>query len=209
MKRSLCLIAITMLCLYGTGCRETAESWNDKAMMAFMAGNQEEAIRCFKQTLALDPTDLKAHFYLGWIYEVQGKLDEGIAEYKKALEINPNHGGTYNRLGGMYLAKGMLDNAVETFKKVAALNPDSETAYYGLGMAYHKQSKCAEAADALFEAGLLAALRNNKGVAFNAYNGIKETGYQQLAEELHEVLGPWFNPANEVTTQPQGSRSKQ
>jgi len=202
MTMSFCRMVICLFFLMGsTGCGENAESWNDKAFEAFSAGRQEDAIRFFNKAVDLDPDNLMAHFYLGWIYEMQGRADEGIAEFKKALAINPNHGGVYNRLAGIYLAKGMLDEAIEAYQKVIALNPYSETAYYGLGIAYHRKDKFAEAGHALFEAGLLAIFRNNKRGALNAYKSLKETGNVQLADELQKVLGPWFDPATEAVTE--------
>lgn len=201
----LSLILVTQLCLCAAGCGKKTESFNEKAMKAFMTGRQEEAIHFFKQTLALDSTDLNANFYLGWIYEMQGKLDEGIAAYNKALAIYPKHGGIYNRLGNIYLAKGMLDEALHAFNSVVMLNPNSANGYYALGVTYLQKGKSAEAADAFFESGMISIVSNEKDRALHAYNKLKETGNKQLAEELQAVLSPWFDPANDAVKQTPGS----
>jgi tetratricopeptide (TPR) repeat protein len=177
-----------------------------------MAGNQAEAVSLYDRLIALDPGNLEARFYLGWIYKMQGKTDEAITEFKKVIEINPNHPGAYDHLGDLYLGKGMLDEALAAFNKAVTLSPDSAEGYYKLGMAYRHKGRTAEAGYAFFEAGLLAMVNNNKdnkGLALNAYNNLKEAGNTQLAVELQGVLNPWFDPANEVVTQPHHSRSRQ
>ena len=140
---------------------------------------------------------------------MQGKRDEAIIELKKALEANPEQELVNYILGDLYLAKGVLVEAISAFNRVIAINPDSGMAYYSLGIAYKQKGALAEAADALFEAGLLAVIKNDKDLALNAYNRLKETGKTQLAVELQGVLSPWFDPANEVVTQPHHSQSQQ
>jgi tetratricopeptide (TPR) repeat protein len=191
-------MTIVMIFLCITGCGENAGSLNEEAIKAFMADDQEESMRLFNRTLTLDPDNLSAHYYLGWMYKMQGKTDEGIAEFRKTIEIQPTHRSAYNHLGDLYLAKGMLDEAIEAFKKSTAFSLDAATAYYKLGVSYYQMGRHADAADAFFEAGLHAIVSNNKDLAFNAYSRLKETGNQQLALELQGVLSPWFDPANEA-----------
>ena len=208
-NKSLFGVVIVIILLSGGGCRENAGRLHEKARKAFVAANQEEAIQLFNKVLDMDSNNLAAHFYLGWIYETQGRIDDGITEFGKAIEISPNNEGSYLHLGDLYRAKGMLDESLEAFNKVIILNPDSAAGHYKLGIAYRQKGKSAEAADALFEAGLLAVINNNKDLALNAYKNLNETGNTQLAVELQGVLSPWFDPANEVVTQPQHSQSQQ
>lgn len=209
MNKALSGLVIAIIVLCGAGCRENADRLNEQAQKAFMAADHEEALRLFNRALTLDPDNLAAHFYLGWIYKMQGRTDEGISELKKAIEIQPDHRGAYNHLGDLYLAKGMLDEALEAFNKAVMLNPESAAGYYKVGIAYRQKGNATEAADAFFEAGLLAVVSNNKDLALNAYTNLKEAGNIQLAAELQGMLSPWFDPANEVVTPPQGSRSQQ
>lgn len=196
-------MALVIILLCGAGCRESGGSLNEKAIKAFMADDREEAARLFKRALTVDPDNYKAHFYLGWIYRMEGKTDEAIVEFKKAIATNPDDALANQNIGDLYLAKGMLVEAIAAFKRAIAIDPDSGMAFYGLGMAYKQQGALAEAADALFEAGLLAVVRNNKDLALNACNTLKETGNQQLAVELQGVLSSWFDPANEAVKPPE------
>ena len=204
--RILCWMAMAIVVLGSAGCGDEAGRLNKKARKAFMAAHQEEAVRLFNRALTLDPGNLTAHFYLGWIYEMQGRVDEGITEFRKAIEAHPNHEGSYVHLGGLYLAKGMLDEAIEAFNKAVILNPDAAIAHYKLGIAYRRKGNTAEAAGAFFDAGLLSVIKDNKDLAVNAYINLKEMGNLQLAGELQGVLSPWFDPATEAIKPSAGGR---
>jgi tetratricopeptide (TPR) repeat protein len=206
MNKALFGLLIVSMLLSSGGCGENAARLNDRAQKAFMAGDQAEAVSLFGRVLVLDPDNMDAHFYLGWIYKIQGKTDEAIAEFRKASAIQPNHGGTYNHLGDLYLARGMLDDAIEAYKKAVQFSPDAATGHYKLGVAYRRKGGAAEAADAFFEAGILAVVSNNKDIASNAYQQLQESGNTRLAAELREVLVPWFDPAGAAAAGDRGSR---
>ena len=206
MARFFCWIAVLIIGLGGASCRENAASINKKAHKAFISARTEEAARLYSKTLRLEPDNPQAHFYLGWIYRGQGKSEEAISEFKKAVAANPAHALAYGNLGDLYLEKVMLVEAIDAYMRAVAINPESENAYYGLGIAYEKQGDLTEAAKAFFEAGLLAVMTNNKDLALNAYNHLKEAGNTQIAAELQGVLRPWFDPVNEVPAPPKGGR---
>jgi tetratricopeptide (TPR) repeat protein len=201
------MMAIIMLC--GGGCRENADRLNDQAAKAFLADNHDEALRLFNKALQFDPNHLVTHFYLGMIYGKHGKTDEAIVHLKKAIEANPNYDGTYLLMGEIYLAKGMFDEALQAFNKVVVNNPESAIGHYKLGITCSQMGKPAEAADAFFEAGMLAVFDNNQALALNAYQQLQESGNTQLAFELRDVLIPWFDPANEDAAGARGSRAPQ
>ena len=119
-----------------------------RAMGHQMAEEFDEAIRLYKESIALYPT-ADAHTYLGWAYSFQGKLDDAIAEFgnpyndigvylmqqqqldeaipwldkaKQAKRYEPRH-FPYLNLGRVYVAKGMLQRALEEFHGALRLDP--------------------------------------------------------------------------------------
>jgi tetratricopeptide (TPR) repeat protein len=207
MNKALFGLLIVSMLLGSGGCGENAARLNARARKAFMAGDQAEAVNLFGRVLALDPNNMDARFYRGCIYKIQGKTDEAIAEFRKAIAIQPDHGGTYNHLGDLYLDRGMLDEALGAYKKAVQFSPDAATGHYKLGIAYRRTGDAAAAADAFFEAGILAVVDNNKDLASHAYQQLQESGNTQLAAELREVLLPWFDPAGAAAAGDLGSRS--
>jgi tetratricopeptide (TPR) repeat protein len=181
---------VIMICLTGMSCKETPETWNKKAEKALKASKYEEAIRCYKKIITLDPNDMSAHYHLGRLYQREGKLDSAISAYKKAVAIAPEERGLYNLLGELYLAQGMINEALPEFKKALDIDADFAVAHYNIGIAYKQLSKNTAAAKHLYEAGLLAFINGDNTTALNAYRALEETGPERIVQELHEMLEP-------------------
>jgi tetratricopeptide (TPR) repeat protein len=87
-----------------------------QAMNHQMAGDLEEAIRLYRESIALHPT-ADAHTYLGWTYSFQGRIEEAIAECEIAIGIDPNFGNPYNDIGVYLMQQQKLDEAIPWLKK--------------------------------------------------------------------------------------------
>lgn len=188
-KSALFSLAV-MICLAGISCKETPESWNKKAAQAFAAGNYRETIRCYEQAIGFDPDNLIAHYFLGWLYQLEGKPDSAIPHYKKAIALQPERKELYNRLGETYLAQGKIDEALAEFRKALARDADFAAARCNLGMAYKTLGKNTTAAQHLYEAGLLAFFHGDKNIALRAYRALEETGPERIVQELGELIEP-------------------
>jgi tetratricopeptide (TPR) repeat protein len=81
-----------------------------------MAGELEESIRLYKESIALFPT-ADAHTYLGWAYSFQGKLTDAIAQCEIAIQIDPEFGNPYNDIGVYLMQQQRLDEAVPWLEK--------------------------------------------------------------------------------------------
>ena len=111
MRKSKLLILLALLFVTFMTCTETeenwtAEKWNKKAAKAYSTKSYDEAIKCYKKALAVDPNNVKSHCFLGWIYETKDMFDEAILEYKKALAINPDCMKAHYNLGVVYGKQG-------------------------------------------------------------------------------------------------------
>ena len=87
-----------------------------RAMDHQMAGEIEESIRLYKESIALCPT-ADAHTYLGWAYSFQGKLSDAIAQCEMAIQIDPDFGNPYNDIGVYLMQQQQLDEAVPWLEK--------------------------------------------------------------------------------------------
>ena len=78
--------------------QERALELIEKAMKHQMAQEFEDAIRLYKESIALYPT-ADAHTYLGWAYSFVGRLNEAIAQCEIAIQLDPEFGNPYNDIG--------------------------------------------------------------------------------------------------------------
>ena len=82
-----------------------------RAISLQMAGDLEESIRLYKESISLCPT-ADAYTYLGWAYSYQGKIEEAIAQCEIAIRLDPEFGNPYNDIGAYLIEKGEYDQAI-------------------------------------------------------------------------------------------------
>lgn len=128
------------------------ELWQ-RAYAHQMKDELDEAIRLYKESLAVHPT-AEAHTYLGWTYSFQGRLDEAIAECHKAIAVDPDFGNPYNDIGVYLMQQGDLEGAIpwlEKAKKAPRYEP-RQFPYMNLARIHLKRGQWNEALRELEEA---------------------------------------------------------
>ena len=117
---------------------QTEEEWFVKGYTALGIRNYDEAIRCYKEAIELNPNNAIAYYNLGVAYSLGLQYyDEAIKCYNKAIELNLNDADLYYNLGFAY-SVGMedYDAAIECYNKAIELNFNDADAYFDLGDAY-------------------------------------------------------------------------
>ena len=95
---------------------ERAMELVQQAMNHQMAGDVNESIRLYKESIALHPT-ADAHTYLGWAYSFLGRIDEAIAQCEIAIQLDPEFGNPYNDIGVYLMQQQKLDEAIPWLEK--------------------------------------------------------------------------------------------
>jgi spermidine synthase len=160
--------------------------------LGYIAWNEqdyEDAIRRFRQVLAIDPRHASAYIHLGVSYAAQGKFAASIASYQRAKDLqadlagvvgqsidlverlwrakqHPDDPAAQTRLGELYASDGRFDRAIECFEKATALDPHSPQTFFTLARSYEAEERDADALRA-YERGLTinptdAQARNNR-----------------------------------------------
>ncbi len=160
-------------------------------------GNQEEAIREFKNALAFDPQNITAHTYLGKIYQSQNKMAEAIQSFTKVVQIDRTSITARNNLANAYMADKQYTRAEEEFTFASRLDPQDPVADYTLGVMYTETDRFREA-EAQFNKVAKVAPRDGNvpyslGVLYNKM-GRSEAAIEQLERAL--TLKPDFPAAN-------------
>lgn len=65
-----------------------------------------------------DDSQFNAHYYLGKIYEKQGKVREALVEYNRARLIKSGFDKIHRELGNLYQKAGLQDRAREEFAQL-------------------------------------------------------------------------------------------
>lgn len=117
--------------------REKALALIKRAMDHQMAGQLDDAIRLYKQSIAVCPT-ADAHTFLGWTYSFQGRIDDAIAECEIAIKVDPEFGNPYNDIGVYLMQQNKLDEAIPWLEKakLAKRYEPRHFPYMNLGRVY-------------------------------------------------------------------------
>jgi tetratricopeptide (TPR) repeat protein len=157
--------------------------------IAWNEADYDEAVRRFRQVLAIDPRHAPAYIHLGVSYAAQGNFEASIAAYQEAKDLQANLAGVVGqsidlverlrrakqhpddpaaqaRLGELYASDGRFDRAIECFEKATALAPRSPHGFFMLAHSYEAEERDADALRA-YETGLAldpsdAQARNNR-----------------------------------------------
>ncbi|MEI0446685.1 tetratricopeptide repeat protein [Brachyspira intermedia] len=82
----------------------------------------EEAIKCFKKAVELEPNNDESWRWLGNTYLVNSNNDEALEAFLKAIEIDSNKSNNWNSLGLLYKEKKEYEKALETLNKAIQLD---------------------------------------------------------------------------------------
>lgn len=113
-----------------------------------MAGDYQNAIRLYKESIEIFPT-AEAYTFLGWTYSFLGDYDRAIAECLAAIAVDETFGNPYNDIGSYLLAKGNLYDCVGWFEKALRAPRYEARAYphFNLGTVYEKRGLLIKAAE--------------------------------------------------------------
>jgi tetratricopeptide (TPR) repeat protein len=109
-----------------------------RGVVAFGAGQLEEARSEFERALAEDPEDAAAIHYLGLIADAEGKPDEAIELFERALALTPEDTDLRFDLGAALLEAGRNQEALESFEEVLKREPDRARAHLFAGIARYR-----------------------------------------------------------------------
>ncbi len=119
----------------------------------FQEGKLSEAKKTCRVILELAPDDSEAYFFLGSIYEKQGKRKRAIGQFKKALKFDSEYHEALNSLGYVYAEESInLKLAEEMIKRALVYQPTNGAYVDSLGWVYFKQGKYEEAINQLEQA---------------------------------------------------------
>jgi len=106
----------------------------------------EEAKRCLRRALALDPGLAEAEVALGHVLFLQGAYSQAVDRFRRALAIKPGLAQAHYRLGNALAEQGQITEAKECYRHAIVLKPDYSVAYGNLAftMNYDAEASPAE-----------------------------------------------------------------
>lgn len=119
----------------------------DLAVSRHNAGDLAEAENLYRQILAIDPDQPKAHFNLGLVLKGLGRPTDAAESYRAALALDPEYSEALSNLGNVLVDTGEPEEAVACYRKAIVLSPDFAEAHNNLGKALMDLGEYDEAGD--------------------------------------------------------------
>jgi len=91
----------------------------------------------FSRAIKINPNNDQAHYYLGYVRQIQGRFEEAINELKETIKINPTYAEAYRSLGKVYLEQDHPRLALQEFTEAAKIDPDLADIYFDLAKVYY------------------------------------------------------------------------
>jgi tetratricopeptide (TPR) repeat protein len=108
-------------------------------------GDQEGALRHYREVLRLQPNLAEAHAALGAALRRWGRTQEALPHLRRAVRIKPGKARLRHTLAVALEERGHKDEAMVQLRKAVELSPRMADAHYGLGSLLQEQGKVDEA----------------------------------------------------------------
>lgn len=123
-----------------------------KGILAYGQEDYATALAQFRQTVALEPDNADAHFYLGLSLSRLGDYAEALPALQRAWQLDPSKEYIHYHLGLAYVQTGQYDAAIDHLERAAAFDPDKAATQFYLGYARYQRKQYRQALPSLTRA---------------------------------------------------------
>ncbi|MDY6915457.1 MAG: tetratricopeptide repeat protein [Candidatus Cloacimonadota bacterium] len=121
------------------------------AMQYFNSRDYDSAKGAFERVLSIEPTNVMAYFYLGYISYYNRNYEEAEDYYLRALDLDPQNLDILTQLKRTYEKQYKYDETLEILHKISELSESKET-WLEIGKTYTKIEYYDDAAEAFHTA---------------------------------------------------------
>lgn len=103
-----------------------ADSYCNLGILRFHAGDVNEALRCFTNSLKEQPSHFESHFNLANLFFDQGDLDAARVQYELAAAIDDTFANLHFNLGLLLAIEEDYQEAFNSFIRYRSLAPEED-----------------------------------------------------------------------------------
>lgn len=155
------------------------------AALYFDAGQLDEAIDHYSQSLRLNAASAPTHYNLGIALAARSRRADAVAHFEQAIRLDPDYAMAHNNLGALLYLEGRAREALDHYGTAVALRPDNLEARTNLGALLSAVGRSAEAAAQFGEA---LVLRPDNAPALSGLAWIKATAWDAALRDADEAL---------------------
>lgn len=123
---------------YDSMIRKISERWQVYGEYNYRFKNFNSAIKFFRQSFDIYPSNFKAWKYLGKCYNEMENYNEAINAFKEALKLHPDKEDLWGYLGENYYLVKKYEKGLVALNQALKLYPDFPLAWFYLSKIYYK-----------------------------------------------------------------------
>jgi tetratricopeptide (TPR) repeat protein len=109
---------------YAKAPQMTAAIWNKMGIDHQMMFNSKDAMRCYKESLKLDPKNPQVLNNLATVYASLKQYGQADRYYRKALKLDPHSALIFKNFGTNLLAQHKYNKGWEAYQQALAIDPE-------------------------------------------------------------------------------------
>lgn len=122
-----------------------SETWFFLGIANGQLKNGEEAERCFRQAINVNPGHALAYYNLGMTLRSRGRFDEAVRALREAARLEPQRTEILLGLAHTYVDMDRPAEAAACYRDLTRLRPNDADMHFNLGMMLHVQHRLEEA----------------------------------------------------------------
>ncbi len=129
-----------------SGETHSAVAWNNRGTALAALGRHHEAMRCYDDSLAMEPTNPAVWVNLGVSWAKLGRHEKAMHAYQQALVLDPKSAHAHADIGGLYIRAGRAHDALAACDAALRTDPDLFIALVNRAAALNSLGRHEEAA---------------------------------------------------------------
>ncbi len=125
--------------------RRNWEAWHLLGAVHGMLGEFQDAEKCARKAIELEPGAFGAYINLAHVLVALGKIQDAQRCYRRVLQMKPDEPGVHNSLGNLLRQQGNLTEAEASYRDALRCAADYPDACVNLGRVLQEQGKTQEA----------------------------------------------------------------
>lgn len=105
---------------------KNAESLVDQSEVLIRDRKFDEAERCLKKSIKVDPNIAEAHHNLGLVYARLGNNSKALSQFEIAVRLNPRMSQSWLMLASVQQASGNIESAVSSYDQFLIKFPENQ-----------------------------------------------------------------------------------
>lgn len=102
----------------------TAVIWNKMGIAYQMMFNSKDAMRCYRESLKIEPKNAEVLNNLGTVYASLKEFGQADRYYRRAVKIDPSSATALKNLGTNLLAEHKYNKGWEAYQEALAIDPE-------------------------------------------------------------------------------------